>query len=507
MSAPTMQRVEKGRKEPRVFTPPLRRLNRETSLGFEVIDFARDVLGIKLLPWQQWTLVHALELNEHDGSFRFRTVLLLVARQNGKTTLLIVLALWRMFLDNASLVIGTAQTLDMALETWEGAVDIAEGVPELNREIKSLVKRNGKHSMVLKDGQRYKVAPATRKGGRGLSGDLIMMDELREHTNWDSWSSVSKTTMARERPQLWGTSNAGDAASIVLKTLRDKAHRAILAGEMPTIDDDDSDGDAQSGGERVTMGLFEYSAAPDCSIWDEEGWAQANPALGYTISRDAIYSAADTDDEWVFRTEVLCQWPNSSRRSVFPTGAWAATLDDPTDDEPASRIVGPVSWGIDVNWERTMGYVAVAGLNQYGEIHIEVTHMQSGTFWIAPYLMGRTEHVAMQSRGAPVASLSDELEAAGVAVREWQGTELGEAAGQFFDHVRNKRITHLSQPVLDAAVEDAVTRAVGEAWVWDRKRSECSALIACNAAVWGMKYTKPKKKSIYETEGASVMSV
>src|SRR5262245_1903413 len=72
-----------GRTEPRLFTPPLRPLNRKTSRGFEVIDFAK-MIGEPLLPWQEWAVIHALELNP-DGTYRFRTVLILVARQNGKS--------------------------------------------------------------------------------------------------------------------------------------------------------------------------------------------------------------------------------------------------------------------------------------------------------------------------------------------------------------------------------------------------------------------------------------
>lgn len=72
---------------PRIFTPPLRPLTKETSNGFAVIAFAEIMLHVHLYPWQQWLLVHALELLE-DGSYRFRKVIVLVARQNGKTTLM-----------------------------------------------------------------------------------------------------------------------------------------------------------------------------------------------------------------------------------------------------------------------------------------------------------------------------------------------------------------------------------------------------------------------------------
>ena len=65
------------------------------------------------------------------GRFRFRTVVLLVARQNGKSTLMQVLSLWRMYVDGAPLVIGTAQNLDIAEEQWMSTVDLAQGVPEV----------------------------------------------------------------------------------------------------------------------------------------------------------------------------------------------------------------------------------------------------------------------------------------------------------------------------------------------------------------------------------------
>ena len=77
---------------PRIFTPPLRKLEPRTAkteqrtLGYAVIDFATEVCGVDLFPWQKWLLIHALELLP-DGSFRYRNVVVLVARQNGKSTL------------------------------------------------------------------------------------------------------------------------------------------------------------------------------------------------------------------------------------------------------------------------------------------------------------------------------------------------------------------------------------------------------------------------------------
>ena len=64
-----------GSETPRLWTRPLRDVeDPASSLGHEVIGFSRDILGIELLPWQQWLFKHALELKP-DNTYRFRTIL------------------------------------------------------------------------------------------------------------------------------------------------------------------------------------------------------------------------------------------------------------------------------------------------------------------------------------------------------------------------------------------------------------------------------------------------
>jgi hypothetical protein len=217
-----------------------------TSLGFAAIEFAEEIIGIQLFPWQRWLLIHALELRE-DGSFRFRNVVVLIARQNGKSTLSQILSLFFLFVVGARLVLGTAQDLDTAEEVWDGALELIEGNRELHGCASPPRKVNGGKTIRLRSGERYKVKAASRRAGRGLSGDLILLDELREHTNWEAWGAITKTTMARANAQVWSLSNAGDAASIVLRYLRKMAHQAlgdpdgIVANEDPSrlLDPDD----------------------------------------------------------------------------------------------------------------------------------------------------------------------------------------------------------------------------------------------------------------------------
>ena len=53
----------KGNTEPRLFTPPLRKLTQETSLGFMFIAFCKS-LGQELLPWQKWLSIFCFKLKK-----------------------------------------------------------------------------------------------------------------------------------------------------------------------------------------------------------------------------------------------------------------------------------------------------------------------------------------------------------------------------------------------------------------------------------------------------------
>lgn len=484
-----------------------------SSAGFLCIDFAAQVLEIDLLPWQRWALIHALELLP-DGSFRFRTVVVLVARQNGKSTLAQVLALFFMYLRRTALVIGTAQNLDIAEEVWQGALDIAQDVDELSAEIKDVIRVNGKKAFVLQSGERYKVQAANRRGGRGLSGDLVIMDELREHQSWDSWSAVSKTTLARPLAQVWALSNAGDAASIVLAHLRRMAHAALgdpdgLNRDVPGLPVEfAAPDDVAEALDDDSLGIFEWSASPGRAVDDRDGWCEANPALGYTIMERAVNSALRTDPEWVFRTEVLCQWSSGTLEGPFPPGAWDRCLD------PGSSIAGAdaVGVGVDLSADRLMGHVALAGFNADGKVHVEVVRSDPTSNWIVEYLregaaLRRFTGVALQGRGAPISDLADEVEAAGLPLLRWQGADMPAAAGRFYDMVRDGQLRHLEQPVLDIAAATAVTKPTSDAWLWNRTASptDIAPLIAATAAVWALTGQPGPGSSAYEDRGLLVI--
>lgn len=509
-----------GYETPRIFTPPLRELTPQTSHGFAAVRFAEDVLGLKLMPWQKWILIHALELRP-DGLYRFRTVVLLVARQNGKTMLMLILALWHIYARGSRTVIGTAQDLVNAEKAWAEAVAMAESEPELAELIANIVQQTGKKALVLEDGEQYRVAAASRRGARGFSGDLVLLDELREHQSWDSWAASTKTTLARPKAQVWCFSNAGDFLSIVLRYLRASAHQELGwpdgDGDKDVLDQGDSaDFDEwEDELDQESIGFFEYSAPPSAARNDREGWAQANPSMNHTdivedvITDRAIAAAMKTDPKPVFEVEVLCRWLSSLDGGPYPTGAWAAG----TDNESAIAEGSKIAACVDVSWDRTMAHIAFCGYRQDGDRHVEIVASRAGTEWVKPWLVERRDAisvVALQAKGAPVSSLYDELTAPNpdtekpdLVVVAWEGAELGKAGGQFYDKVARQdgadkklflpSIWHTKQPVLDVAANTAVVKQAGDAWMIDRRRSplDSSPLIAANGADWALDQIPP----------------
>ena len=493
----------KGKTEPRLWTPPLQELTRETSLGFAFCDFCESI-GVDLLPWQKWLAIHSLEIvPEGDRwKFRFRYVLILISRQNGKTFFEVLLNIFFLFGLKSHLVLGTAQNLDTAVETFEDTVAQVEDVPELKELLMKVNRGTGKREMLLETGDRYKVIAATRKA-RGLSSDLIMMDELREQINWDAWGAVSKTMMARPTAILFGLSNAGDVTSVVLRHLRCQAHAQL----------GDPDGiagiSALLGGEAIddTLGIFEWSAAPGCDINDREQWAQANPSLGYGfLTERALESAMRTDPEAIFRTECLCQWIESLLPQPFPDGAWAACED-------LSSVIAPDSdiwYGIDLSADRRWLTVAACGLRDDGRWHIEVAARRNGTDWALDWFRQRAQRrsmkVAFQGRGAPATGLAEQIcTIPGIERCAVEGPELTNGWGRFYDGIRDGKIMHLQQPVLDTAAATMQLRPMGGGVeLPDRIKSpdDPAPLIACIMAFSAA--SKPGKTAkVYESAYAS----
>ena len=524
-----------GAELPRIFTPPRRELTPDTTHGFAAIAFAEDVLGVRLFPWQKWLLIHALELEEQTAEeiaagvaprYRFRFIVVEVARQNGKTMLMLILALWHIYALDSPMVIATAQDLANAERAWSEAVEWAQGDEELEELIEKVNLGHPKY-MRLVTGCQYRVAAASRKGGRGFSGDLILLDELREHQSWDSWSAVTNTMNARPRAQAWAFSNAGDVLSTVLRYLRAQAHRDL---GWP-----DGDGDAEilegldeemqeyldEVGDDGVLGWFEWSADPDAKRTDRHAWAQANPSMNHTdivencVTERAIAAALRTNPPSQFEIEVLCRWTSLAEAGPFPEGSWRETLDNAATPDPAAQRFVALA----VSWNRSRCYIARAARDADGIPVVGIAADRTGTDWVIDWLIEHRDTYAgivIQSNGAPETSLIDDIAnatlpggaPANLPVITWAGPDLGSATGLMYDRLDKRRIRHLAHPGLDAAATSAAVKVLSQgAWVIDLAASPTDAapLKAAIGAVWATETTAPARRSAYESKDLLVV--
>lgn len=462
-----------GRTEPRLFTPPLRTLTRRTSKGYEVAEFA-DMIGEPLLPWQRWCAIHALE-TVPGGGFRFRVIIILVARQNGKSQLKRTITLWRMYMERPMLILGVAQDLSLAREQWNMCIDTIKASPDLSAELGNVRNVNG-DEWFKASGSRYKIGAANRSAGRGLSIGELNIDELREQRKWDAWSAVSKTTQAVEDAQIWAMSNAGDDQSVVLNQLRD----AALSGRDPSI------------------GLFEWSAEYDCELDDTAAWRQANPALGYLISEAAIRTAMITDPPAVFRTEVLCQKVDQLQGAIDFTG-WRACEDPQGTMDPYRRHLAAC---LDVAPDGQHVTFAVAAKQPDGVIRVEIVKAWPNTDEVRADLPDLLKRVKPRVLGwfpnGPAGAIAPMLRNAKGA-QELSGGKVGEACQALADLVRTRGILHPGDPLLDAHVKAAEKLPSGDGWRFGRKGSNQhvdAAYAAAGAAYLADSMPAPKRSNI-----------
>lgn len=488
-----------GRTEPRIFTPPLRELTRSTTYGFEVIDFARDVLEMPLDPWQEFLVIHAGELLE-DGRPRFRQVLVLVSRQQGKTTLLTVLQLFWAFVDNQPLTLGTSTNLGNAKGVFLDVCQIAQDNYWLNREIDRIRNAAGEEALETTFGTRVKIAASNRKGGRGLRIDRLVLDELREHTDWQAWNAAYPAMSARPFGQAWMLSNQGDDTSVVLDAKRGSATRYIETGE----------GDYR-------LGLFEWSAPDGCDPLDPEAMAYANPNLGRRTHLDdlmgaALQAVANGGSELSgYKTENLCMRVHMLDPAIDPSHWLKCGTESPLQ---LSAHRDNLVLCIDVSLAGDHATL-VAAAKIDGKVHLEVIGKWEGAGCLKVVRMELPSIVAKVKPRAfvwfpsgPAAVLAAELAdrkqrrtteswpPKGVEVLPIVG-EIAAVAMGFAEQVEAGDIVHPHDPVLDKSVERSQRLWRAGTWVFGRTgETPVDATYAAAGATHAVRTLPPPRPRI-----------
>lgn len=454
---------------PRLWTPPLRELRPATSYGFDVIDFARDILATPLDPWQQWAAIHLGELLP-DGRPRFRVVLILVARQNGKTLLFKVLVLYWMFIEQVPLTLGTSTNRDYAKSVWKELAEQATSNPLLAAELgpRPVIAATGSEELRTAAGARYKFAATNRRAGRSLTVHRLGLDEIREHKDFSAWNAATNAGNAVPDFQCIAISNQGDNNAVVLDSLREPALRYIETGE----------GDPR-------LGLFEWSAPAGADPTDPAALAAANPNLGHRIDPDALMGAAirakraGGEELAGFKTEVLCQRVHLLNPAIDPDSWTACRTDTPVAlADHRDKLALCVDIAIDGSHATLMGAAVIDG-----KVHLEVVEAWDGHGCgkrLRAELPDLVRRIKPRTLGwfpaGPAAAVAADLADRGarnwpprrVVVEEIRGEVTAVCMG-FAEQVTAGEVVHPDDPLLNAGVESAQPLWRGDSWVFTRK--------------------------------------
>lgn len=451
----------------------------------DAIELARYA-GLTLDPWQQLALREALG-ERADGTWSTFELAIIVARQNGKGSIIEARELAGLFLFNEGLISHTSHEFKTTQEAFRRILGLITDTDSLRKQVKRVRTSHGEEGIELLNGQRLRFMARSRSSGRGFSGDLTILDEAQILGD-EALAALYPTMSARPNPQVWFTGSAGSPESTVLGRLRRRAMAKLLdPAKDPRLSYLEWSADLCHEGCPVTC---DQHMDPD----DPETWRKANPALGYRIYPEFIASEREALSRDMFARERLSvgTYPTDGDEgwSVIPKDSWSKLRD------PRSRTTEPIALGVDITPERSHGALAVAGLRPatvfppYG-MHVEVIDHRPRTEWMADRIVQIVNRwhpcaVVIDPR-APAGSLIAELEAAGVEVVSPSGRDVGQAFGWFVDLVQNRRLRHLDQPHLNAALAGAQAKQLGEAQTWDRRRTttDISPLVATTLAAWG----------------------
>jgi hypothetical protein len=489
-----------GAQRPSVFwTPPA---------ASSAIADAREVAeaaNIELDDWQDFTLEHGLGERE-DGQWASFEVGVDLSRQNGKGGVLEVRELTGIFVLGERTVTHSAHEMGTSLEAQERMLEILEGAPDLEREVLRVSKTNGKEAIYFRGGRKIRYRTRTKSGGRGLGGDLLVIDEDMI-VRLAMMGALMPILSARPNPQIWYMGSPVDQTihehGLVKAKLRARA-LAALAGdpeagdsltwiEFASVTDAELEQEAIAAGEdpENAPSALERAMQRDFAR-DPANWARSNPSLGFRITHDYVRNEQRSLDPRSFAVERLGvgDWPavdldGDSGWHEIGKEDWQAC------ENPASEATGPVAFAVAVSLDRRWATIAAAG-PAAGPRHLEVIDHRAGTSWVPDRIAQLLKHSnvgVFADLNGPAGALAADFTNRRIEVTPLTANQYAQACAMIEDALDadEPAVNHLGTDELTAAAKGAVKRTLGDVSVWSRKLSTSlvTPLEAVTIAHWG----------------------
>jgi hypothetical protein len=423
-------------------------------------------------------MIFAVGANGRPASFSFCVI---CCRQNLKTGLFKQCAIGWLYVTCEHDIVWSAHEMSTTLASQAELGEIMLGSPSLSRLMlkqknNGIYSDNGSERIELSTGQKIRFKARTNGGGRGLSGDKVILDESfalkPSHVG-----SLLPTMMARPSGQVVYGSSAGKADSVVLRDVRDRGR----VGASPRLSylewcaekRDCADPECRHPKDAAARDL-------GCALDDEELWRKANPTI--TTGRISIQTIADMRQELPpeeFARECLGWWDEVDDLERALPGWTALGKDDPE----STTVLGlGVASDPDQTW---CSLSAVVEGEEHP--HLSVADRRRATdrkaFAAEVARIQAKYGCAVRIRGKNF--LIPDLEAAGVALTLVDLDEFAQASADLATAVAAGEVEHSNYPELDAAVAIAKWRELDGRRVFDSRKGDISTLEAAALALRG----------------------
>ena len=253
-----------------------------------------------LMPWQKWVVGSIIGIKHRDTGFRVcKDCMILVARKNGKTSLIAALSLYMLIADGeASPSIGcVATSRDQARLLFEMAQQFGKSLDPKEQHLKNY--RN--YIKFTPNNGEFKVFSSDSSNLDGLNLSLGICYETHAYKDNRLYSVLKSSMGFREQPLIVQITTAGFLLEGYPCYETYKVSVEILAG-VKTQDE---------------FFPFLYMLDPDDDWTDEENWIKCNPCLDVTVTKDYLRDQVraamnDSTQETPIKTKNFNIWMNSS---------------------------------------------------------------------------------------------------------------------------------------------------------------------------------------------------
>lgn len=224
---------------------------------------------IRLEPWQQFILWVLFGWKRADGTRRFRTSYLEVARKNGKTTMAAGVGLYLLLADGepGAEIYSAATKRDQARLSHAEATRMAKA----SGPIRQMVRVFKDNIHIPDTASKFEPLGADSDTMDGLNVHAALVDEVHAHKTRDTWDVLETGTGARRQPLMFAITTAGFDRQSLCWQLHEYTEK-VLDG---IIQDD------------TFFGVI-YGIDEEDDWQDERVWIKANPNLGVSKKLDDL---------------------------------------------------------------------------------------------------------------------------------------------------------------------------------------------------------------------------